>query len=128
MRNMKWTRHDSRGILTPREREILKNGNWVVDRHAKLKIRLKTLKAVNDLELIFAKMKPIDFISADMSYFDTKITRAFLKRLLIYYCVLEERNCVRERIAKNVKRQVAFRDVWKQVKELIRETKTEIQK
>jgi len=124
---VKWTRRNTRGILTPNEKKLLKNGYWVIDRHAKLKIRVKTLKTMNDLELIFTNMKPSDFIGAGMSHFDTKMTRAFLKSLLIYYCVLEERNCNRERIAKKLKRKVAFNDVWKPVKELIRETKTEIQ-
>jgi hypothetical protein len=126
--NTKWTRYDSRGILTPREKKILKNGSWHYDRTAKLKIKLKTRKAMNDLALILPNMKPSDFLSIGAPHLDIKVTRDVLKTLLIYYYGLEEREHIRQRTAKKTKRKVAFRDAWKPIMELIRETKIEIQR
>jgi hypothetical protein len=126
--NLKWTRRNTRGILTPNEKKLLENGYWVYDRHAKLKIKLKTRKAMNDLALILANMKPNDFLCDGAPHLDIKATRNVLKTLLIYYYGLEEREHMRQRTAKKTKRKVAFNDVWEPIQELIRETKIEIQK
>jgi len=126
----KWTRYDARGILTPLERQKLKNGTWRYDRHLRLKVRVKTFKALfEDLPLILNNLSPQDFIS-EVGYSRSAIPpiRKFIKSLLLCHFRLEQYAIMDERVKKKQKLKVAFREAWQPVNEIIREAKREIQK
>jgi hypothetical protein len=127
-----WTRYDSRGILTPLEERKLKDGTWKYDRHLRLKIKLKTLKALYyDLPLVLNTLKPIDFIDYQLGIFDFDVsnssTKRFIKALLFNCYKMTQYAMMRERRKTKRKVKVAFREVWRAINKTIKEAKKEIE-
>jgi len=124
----KWTRRDARGILTPYEKQKLKNGTWKYDRHLKFKVKLKTTKALYDLPLILSRLGPMDFLSEAIEARNAvEVIQNWLTNLISYYYRMEEQRIMKERAEKKLKIKVVSKEVWKQVNKTIREAKKEIQ-
>lgn len=125
----KWTRWDARGILTPFEKQKLKDGTWKYDRHVKFKVKLKTTKALYDLPLILSRLGPMDFLSETFYAKNAvEVFKRWLAILIFYYYKLEEHRILKERAQKKLKLKVSSREVWKRVNKTLRETKKEVER
>jgi hypothetical protein len=128
MVNRKWVRGDSRGILTDLERKNLEQGT--LDRHQRLNIKTKTLKAIYDLSLILSsQIKPIDvrpFIDTTFSY-DLNALDKYIKELVLIQYKLHYYRIIQDRKAKGIKRKVSSKDVWKIVNKTLKDAKKNIQ-
>jgi hypothetical protein len=98
-------RNPPRGILTPKEKERLKNGQ--ISRHMRQDIKYKTDKAlIVDLPLIFEK------VYDPSTDFNKSHYIAFIK----LYLYMTKKNIERQRLEKGVKRKVSDAMVWRQIK------------
>jgi hypothetical protein len=125
----KWTRYNARSILTPLEERKLKNGTWKYDRHLRLQIKVKTMKALyNDLPIVLNTLKPKDFVDYALTYsVDAAIppTERFIKALLFYYYRMKKYTMMSERNKAKRKVKVAPRQVWQVVNKTIKDAKKE---
>lgn len=128
----KWTRYNARGILTQHETQKLKDDSWRHDRHLKLKVKIKTEKALfQDLPLILKTLTPNDFLDeTKMAGWKTAIppTEHFVKALILYYYKLKEQEIMTYRLEKKQKMKVASKEVWKEVSITLKDAKEEILK
>jgi hypothetical protein len=122
---MKWTRNDSRGILTERERRCLEAERHL-DRHTAHVVGLKTDKAIiDDLPLLLRK--PLSLNRGD--YHDETtipILEAYFKSLVAVLYRFHEYRLMKIRHKKGLKLKVASREVWKAINKTLKEVKNEV--
>jgi hypothetical protein len=121
-----WSRGNGRGILTPLERQKLENG--VLDRHARCNIKIKTIKAIEDLSLILStSLDPFDarpFIGIEFGNILDALDR-YIKELILIQYKLHYKMLAKERKTKGIKRKVSSKEVWKIVNKTLREAKNQ---
>jgi hypothetical protein len=125
----KWTRGDSRGILTDLERKNLEQGT--VNRHQRLNIKTKTLKAIDDLSLILSThTEPFDVrpFSDIEPLYDLNGLESYLKDLIFILYRLHERRLTLERRKKKTKGRATSKQVWKVVNRTLKGAKIETNK